>query len=158
MGREYPANPVIGVGSLVIDNDRVLLVKRSNEPGKGLWSVPGGHLELGEDVMEASVRELEEETGVRADPIGIVNVDTLIVRDAHGRIRYHYVLIDVLMTNARGEPRASGDVLEAKYFRLAEAIELSLTSTVRGLLQKIVSGKIDIWRPIPHYRYETREA
>lgn len=158
MGREYPHSPVVGVGSLVMENGMVLLVKRKNDPGRNLWSVPGGHLELGEDVLEAAVRELEEETGVRAEPLGIINVDTLVVRDRQSKIKYHYVLIDVLMANARGEPRASGDVLEVRYFNLSDAMKLSLTSTVRGLLEKIWRGEIDIKRPIPHYKHEIGEV
>ncbi|MEM0365724.1 MAG: NUDIX hydrolase [Acidilobaceae archaeon] len=155
MNRVYPETPLVGVGCLVIDRDgRILLVKRAYPPGEGKWSIPGGHLELGEDIVEAAVRELEEETRVKAEPRGIVNVDTLIVRDRDNKIKYHYVLIDVLMVNPKGDPEPSGDVLEVGYYTLEDSLKLDLTRSVRGLVEKIIRGLIYIDRPIRHERYE----
>jgi ADP-ribose pyrophosphatase len=148
--------PKVGVGCLVLDDlGRVLLVKRAYPPGAGMWSVPGGHVELGEDLIEAATRELEEETGVKAEPIGVVNVDTLIVYDENEGIKYHYILVDVLYRNPKGTPRPGGDALEAGFYSLEEALKMSLTVSVKGLLEKVISNTIPLEKPIQHrtYRY-----
>jgi len=94
--RKYPPCPLIGVGALVVDKDRILVVLRENEPGKGLWSVPGGVLELGETTLEGAKREIREETGVEAEFDRLLDVVDSITRDEKGVICYHYVLIEFL--------------------------------------------------------------
>ena len=151
-----PKLPRVGVGCLVLDErGKVLLVRRAYPPGAGRWSIPGGHVELGEDLVEAATRELREETGVEAEPVGVVNVDTLIVQDEGGGIKYHYVLIDILYRNPRGEIRPGGDALEVGFYTLDEALKMDLTTSVRGLLEKIMLNMIPLEKPIHHrtYRY-----
>jgi 8-oxo-dGTP diphosphatase len=93
--REYPEAPIIGVGAVVIDGTKVLLVRRGQEPLKGEWSLPGGALELGETLQQGVVREVLEETGLIVVPGGIIEILDRITQDeASGRVRYHYVLID----------------------------------------------------------------
>ncbi|MGC8556296.1 MAG: NUDIX hydrolase [Conexivisphaera sp.] len=138
----YPAEPEVGVGALVISEGRVLLVRRSNPPGRGKWSVPGGHLELGEGIYEAALRELEEETGVRGRPLGVVGISELIERDDSGRVLYHYVLVDVLV-EPESSPRdavARSDASEVAFVDLAAALEMDLTNSARGLLERLSSG------------------
>ena len=142
MGHEYPSYPMVGVGCLVLRDDRILLVRRRYPPLAGRWSIPGGHIELGEGVLEAAERELEEETGLRGRALGVVNVDDFILYDDEGRIRYHYVLVTVLLDAPSGEPRASSDALDAGFYKLNEAEKLDLTPATRGLLQKIKSGLV----------------
>jgi len=150
--------PLVGVGCLVLDSlGRVLLVKRAYPPGAGKWSIPGGHVELGEDIVEAAVRELEEETGIKAIPQGVINVDTLIVLDEAGTIKRHYVLIDILFKDPQGTPRPGGDAIEAGFYNLSEALNMDLTTSVRGLLEKIVKGLIPLEKPIPHNIYKYSE-
>jgi ADP-ribose pyrophosphatase YjhB (NUDIX family) len=146
--------PKVGVGCIVFDErGRILLIKRLYPPGRGRWSIPGGHVEKGEDVLEAAKRELYEETGIDADPVGVMNVDTLIVYDEERNIKYHYVLIDILFTNPRGELKAGDDATEAGFFDLDEALKMNLTDSVRGLLMKIIERKISIEKIIPHNKY-----
>jgi ADP-ribose pyrophosphatase YjhB (NUDIX family) len=146
--------PKVGVGCIVFDErGRILLIKRLYPPGRGRWSIPGGHVEKGEDVLEAARRELYEETGIDADPVGVMNVDTLIVYDEERNIKYHYVLIDILFTNPRGELKAGDDATEAGFFDLDEALKMNLTDSVRGLLMKIIERKISIEKIIPHNKY-----
>ncbi len=100
MRREYPEAPIVGVGAVVIDGTKVLLVRRSQEPLKGEWSLPGGALELGETLQQGVVREVLEETGLIVAPGGIIEILDRIILDritqdeASARVRYHYVLID----------------------------------------------------------------
>lgn len=116
MKREYPEAPLIGVGAVVIDGGKVLLVRRGHEPQKGEWSLPGGALELGERMAEGVEREVREETGLEVDALAVVEVLDRIVRDpapagekGGGRVRYHYVLIDFLCRTAGGVARFASD-------------------------------------------------
>jgi mutator protein MutT len=92
--RRYPEAPVAAVGAVVIDNDRVLLIRRGQEPLKGEWSLPGGAVELGETLEQAVCREVQEETGLEVAVVRIVEVLDRITNDAAGRVLYHYVLVD----------------------------------------------------------------
>ena len=95
MRREYPEAPIVGVGAVVIDGTKVLLVRRGQEPLKGEWSLPGGALELGETLQQGVVREVLEETGLIVAPGGIIEIlDRITPDETSGRVRYHYVLID----------------------------------------------------------------
>lgn len=95
----------MGVGAVVIDAGRVLLVHRGQKPLLGQWSLPGGAVELGETVEEAIVREVQEETGLRVRPVTILKVLDRIERDAAGGVRFHYVLIDFLCALQSEEPQ-----------------------------------------------------
>src|SRR5689334_8357925 len=96
MKREYPDRPLIGVGAIIVDRGRVVLVKRGNPPLVGEWSIPGGVIELGETVREAVVREAQEETGLLVKTAELLGVFDRVVRDEQGLTRYHFVLIDFL--------------------------------------------------------------
>src|SRR5579864_6185592 len=96
MKREFPELPLVGVGAIIIDRSRVLLVKRAHPPIQGQWSIPGGVLEVGEMVREAAVREAREETGLEVEPGELLGVFDRVLRDAEHRVQYHYVLIDFL--------------------------------------------------------------
>ena len=149
----YPERPVVGVGALVLRSGEILLVKRKYPPGRGLWSIPGGHVNLGEGILEAAVRELEEETGIRGVPLGVVNVDNAIIRDDEGRVKYHYLLVTVLVKPEGGRLRAASDALDAGFFPLDEAKGLPLTDSVRGLIEKIERGLLPLDRPCPVRTY-----
>ncbi len=138
----YPSEPRVGVGSLVLRGDRILLIRRAYPPAEGKWSIPGGHVELGEGVLEAAARELEEETGLEGRPLGVVNVDDYIMYDGEGRVKYHYVLVTVLLDAPRGVPRPGGDALDAGFFSLDEAERLDLSPSTRGLIEKIRRGLV----------------
>src|SRR6266571_1356452 len=89
MNREYPDRPFIGVGAVIIDNARVLLVKRGHEPLTGEWSIPGGVLELGETVRQGVAREALEETGLIVEPLELLRAFDRVVRDLDERTLYH---------------------------------------------------------------------
>lgn len=126
MKREYPDSPLVGVGAIIIEDDRVLLVKRGHPPLAGEWSIPGGVLEVGETLREAAVREAMEETGLEVEPSDLLGVYDRILRDADERTLYHYVLIDFLCRRISGEPQAAGDADEVRWFSQADVDRLAL--------------------------------
>jgi 8-oxo-dGTP diphosphatase len=125
--REYPEAPIVGVGAVVIDGTKVLLVRRGQEPLKGEWSLPGGALELGETLQQGVVREVLEETGLIVAPGGIIEILDRIILDriaqdeASGRVRYHYVLIDFVCHVTGG---ALGPATDAEEVRWVERDQL----------------------------------
>lgn len=140
MGREYPNHPLVGVGAVIKKGDRVLLVKRNNEPAKGLWSIPGGLVELGETVRDAVLREVKEETSLSIELGEIIDVMDQIIKDESGRIRFHYVLVDFLARPVDDEAVAKSECEEVSELRWVGADELSglqLTNATRKLLHKI---------------------
>ena len=135
---EYPDSPQSAVGAIVIRDDEVLLVKRDNPPGKGLWSIPGGCIELGETLQAAAEREIREETGViiRAkEPIYTFDV---IERDDEGHIRFHYVIVDLLADYVSGTPTPRSDVCEAQWVTARELEELTASRITRKVLRETV--------------------
>jgi 8-oxo-dGTP diphosphatase len=114
--REYPEAPIVGVGAVVIEGARVLLVRRGNAPLKGEWSLPGGALELGETLQQGVVREVLEETGLVVEPAAMIEVLDRITRDeASGSIHYHYVLIDFVCRVTGGTLLSGSDAEEARW-------------------------------------------
>jgi mutator protein MutT len=106
--REFPDRPIVGVGGVVVDQARVLIVKRAHEPRKGEWSLPGGIVELGETLIDALKRELREETGLEVDVGDVVEVFDRVHR-LDGRIQYHFVIVDYLCRPVGGTLCAADD-------------------------------------------------
>jgi ADP-ribose pyrophosphatase YjhB (NUDIX family) len=136
MQRKYPVCPLIGVGALIHRGDEIVVVKRENEPAKGLWSIPGGLLELGERVYDGVKREVMEETGLDVDIDRLLDVIDNIVYDDDGKICYHYVLIDYLCSLSHGDLKAATDVKEAQWIKLKDVNRLPTTKTLKRLLVK----------------------
>lgn len=135
MKREYPDSALVGVGAIIIEDGRVLLVKRGHAPLAGEWSIPGGVLELGETVREAAVREAQEETGLAVETSELLGVYDRVVRDDDGRTLYHFVLIDFLCRRVSGQAQAAGDAVEARWFTPAEAGELKLAEDTAEVIR-----------------------
>lgn len=119
MQREFPSAPLAGVGAVVVEQGRVLLVRRGTEPMKGRWSLPGGLLELGEPLAEGVAREVREETGLEVEVLGLVELLDRIYREG-ARVRYHYVIADYLCRVVGGELRAGSDADAARWVERAE--------------------------------------
>jgi 8-oxo-dGTP diphosphatase len=135
MKREYPETPFVGVGAIIVEKDRVLLVKRGHPPLAGEWSIPGGVLEVGEMLREAAVREAMEETGLKVEPTDLLGVYDRVLRDADERTLYHYVLIDFLCRRISGELHASGDADEARWFTRDEIGRLNLAKDTAEVIR-----------------------
>ncbi len=138
--REYPKHPLVGVGGVLIKDNKILLVKRKNEPGKGLWAIPGGLVEPGETLRDAVRREVKEETNLTVDVLRPINADEIVVRDEEGRIKYHYVLVDFLCRVVEGSLKPGDDAKEVRWIDMKRAKELKLTDSTRTLLDKITEG------------------
>jgi 8-oxo-dGTP diphosphatase len=133
--REYPAQPLVGVGAIVVEDGRVLLVKRRKAPSLGEWSIPGGMLELGETLRDGAEREALEETNLVVRASELLGVFDRIVSDGEKRAVYHYVLIDFLCEKVSGEVRASGDAADARWFMPGELNALNLPEDTRNVLE-----------------------
>jgi 8-oxo-dGTP diphosphatase len=136
MRREYPERPWTGVGVVVWQGDRVLLVRRGRPPRQGQWGLPGGAQEVGETVFEAAAREVREETGLEVRPVAIITTVDSITRDADGAVQYHYTLVEVAADCAAGDPVAAADAADARWATPEEAeglVEWDETRRILGL-------------------------
>ena len=141
--REYPERPVVGVGGVIIDNGRALLIRRGSEPLRGEWSIPGGTLDLGESLEEGVRRELLEETGLEVRVLELIEVFDRIFPDdgalpsgTKQRLRFHFVIVDYLCERIGGEPRAGSDVTDVVFAYEAELPHYRLTETATRVLRK----------------------
>src|SRR5882757_9807504 len=115
MKREYPERPIVGVGAVIVADQRVLLARRGRPPLLGHWSLPGGAVEMGETLRAATEREALEETGLIVEALEVLAVLDRIVPGQDSNPQYHYVLIDFLCRRRGGELRAGGDALEVAW-------------------------------------------
>jgi ADP-ribose pyrophosphatase len=134
----YPETPQSAVGAIVTRGERILMVKRGRPPGKGLWAVPGGRVRLGETLQEAAEREVREETGITVRAGQPVYSFDLIERDDQGRIRFHYIIVDLVADYVDGEPRAMDDASQARWVALEELNDLPISRTTREVLSQLM--------------------
>lgn len=133
--RRYPKHPLIGVGALILNRDRILMAQRGKEPLKGWWSLPGGLVETGESLETAVRREVREETGLEIRPAGVVEIFERIMRDARGAPEYHYVLVDYLCRVTGGELRAGDDVCAVEWTRRRDLPPLRITEGTLAVIE-----------------------
>jgi ADP-ribose pyrophosphatase YjhB (NUDIX family) len=136
MQREFPEVPLVGVGAIIIEGARVLLVKRLHPPLQAEWSIPGGVLEVGELVREAAIREAREETGLTVEPRELLGVYDRILRNPEQRVQYHYVLIDFLCRRVAGDLLAASDAAEVRWVRREELPGLKLAEDTLDVIGK----------------------
>ena len=139
MKRDYPERPIIGVGAVIVRDDRALLVRRATEPLKGEWSVPGGVLELGERLRDGAAREALEETGLQVEVGEVLDVFDSIFTDENGRTQYHYVLVDFLCQSLAGEAVAGSDVSEVLWVTESDLASLHLRDSIAQVVRKGLS-------------------
>ena len=131
MKRLYPDQPVVGVGAVIIKDGKIALIKRGNEPSKGKWTIPGGLVELGENLEAAVIRETKEETCLDVENPRLIDVVDNVDLDEQGKIRYHYVIIDYLVHVRSGSIQAASDAAELLWVPLDEVENYNLTASFR---------------------------
>ena len=148
--RQYPEKPIVGVGGVVIENGKALLIRRGNEPLMGQWSIPGGTLELGETLIEGTVRELKEETGLEVRVLELIEVferinfgrgadETWTTAEERKRPRFHFVIVDYLCERIAGSLVAGGDVTDVAWAGEEELEKFALTPTATRVIRKAFS-------------------
>jgi 8-oxo-dGTP diphosphatase len=136
MSREYPDYPRVGVGAVVLHRGKVLLVRRGGQPSTGKWSLPGGLVELGETTVEAVRREIQEECSIDIRVIGLAGVIDRVTRDASGRVRYHYVLVDYLAETDTDAVVAGTDAAECCWVEIERVGELDVTDGLMDMIRR----------------------
>jgi mutator protein MutT len=126
----------VGVGAVIIDGGRVLLVKRAHEPLKGQWSLPGGAVEVGETLADAVVREVREETGLDVRVGDVVEVIDRVHRGADGRVEYHFVIVDYLCAPIGGRLQHASDASDVCWAPIAALAPYELTETALAVIAK----------------------
>jgi 8-oxo-dGTP diphosphatase len=139
--RRYPKHPLLGVGALIFRRDSILLVERGRDPLKGYWSLPGGLVEPGEQLADAVKREILEETGLSITPVKIFEIFERIMRDASGRVEYHYVLVDYVCKVVKGELRAGDDVSRAQWVRPGALGKFQLTEGTLEVINRALDER-----------------
>jgi ADP-ribose pyrophosphatase YjhB (NUDIX family) len=127
---------LVGAGAVVHRGKEVLLVKRNFPPNQGKWSIPGGRVELGEEVDDAAVREIREETGLSVEIEGLLDVQTLIQKDRKGAIKYHYILVDYIARAVGGRLRLDPESSSCGWFTESESRRLDTTSGTATVLRR----------------------
>lgn len=141
ISREYPAAPLVGVGALIIDGGRIVLVRRGKPPAEGEWSIPGGLVRLGETIDEAVTREALEETGLHVRPEDLVELLERIFPDEQGRVRYHYVLADYSCRVIEGALTAGSDAMEARWVRREDVGSFNLAPITMKVVVKALDRR-----------------
>ena len=136
MARAYPADPMVGVGVVIIRDDKVLMCRRAKPPRAGGWSLPGGGQELGETLKQTAIREAREETGLDIEVLGLVDVIDSLSHDNEGRVEYHYTLIDYAARVTDGKAVAGDDAAEVRWVTIDEMRMLDTWETTIDIAEK----------------------
>ena len=136
MNREYPDRPFVGVGAVIVDGPRVVLVRRRSAPLAGEWSLPGGAVETGETLAASVIREMLEETGLQVEVGPVIDVLDRITRDGQSRVQYHYVLVDYLCWPTGGTLQAGSDVDAAVWADVSELTGYHLASKATAVIAR----------------------
>jgi len=136
--REYPMRPIVGVGAVILQDGKILLVKRKAEPGRGRWSIPGGSVHLGEKVRDATIREAKEESGLDIEILDERPMDAFdsILSDDRGRTKYHFTLLEFLARPKGGNLKAAEDAEDVRWVSMNEVKEYDLTNSFRVFFEK----------------------
>lgn len=137
--RKYPLVPRVGVGVVILKNDKFVLVKRGQEPNKGIWTVPGGLVELGELVEQTAQREIYEECGISIKSPQLIDYYEFIDDCGSGKIKYHYIVLEFLALYKSGALRANTDAEQARWFTRDDLKEISTSEKTSSLINNAFS-------------------
>ncbi|MCL5876607.1 MAG: NUDIX hydrolase [Candidatus Bathyarchaeota archaeon] len=131
MKRLYPDQPIVGIGVVIVEKQKIVLIKRGNEPAKGKWTIPGGLVELGEPLELSVIREAKEETLLDVEKPELVDVVGQVELDAEKKVKYHYVIVDYLVHVIGGPIGAASDAVELRWVPFDEVESYDLTASFR---------------------------
>jgi 8-oxo-dGTP diphosphatase len=146
--RQYPERPIVGVGAVIVQDGKIVLIRRRYEPLAGQWSLPGGTLELGETLEAGTAREMLEETGLVVDVGPVIEVFDRIKLDETRRVRYHFVLVDYLCWPVSGELRAGSDVDAAVLVAPQDLGPYHLTPKATAVIERALQLAREAPRPV----------
>jgi len=132
--RTYPTRPFLAVSAAIFSDGRVLIVRRARPPANGLYTLPGGGVELGETLEQAVIREVREETALEIEPIGLVGFRQAIAHDGAGRVEQHFVILPFAARWIAGEISLNEELAEAHWLRPAELAGLKTTEGLAGIV------------------------
>ena len=136
--RTYPASPILAVSAAIIRDGKVLIVRRARPPARGVYTLPGGGVEVGETLVEAVVREVREETELVIDPVALAGYREAITRDGDGRIERHFVILPFAARWIAGEPRLSEELAESMWLDPSEIVGLDATAGLSEIIANAV--------------------
>jgi len=134
-GRTYPSRPILAVSAAIIRDGKVLIVRRARPPAGGLYTLPGGGVEVGENLVQAVVREVQEETGLAVEPVALAGYREAIVRDGEGRVERHFVILPFAARWIAGEPVLNEELSEAMWLRPSELTGLTTTQGLAEIIE-----------------------
>ena len=134
--RLYPDQPIVGVGAVIVSEGKILLEKRSNEPSKGKWTIPGGLVDLGESIEQAVIRETKEETCLDVEEPQLIDVVDNVDLDETGKVKYHFIIVDYVVKIKSGAVEAASDAEELRWVSLDEVEALDLTQSFRVFFRR----------------------
>ena len=141
MKRSYPTRPLVGVGAVIKQGRRVVVVRRKAPPLEGQWSIPGGLVEVGETLRQAVAREAREETGLTVEVGKLLEVFERILPDARGRTKHHFVLLDYLCRPVAGRLRAGSDAARALWVTASELDELAIAESAKRVIRRALARR-----------------
>ena len=137
--RTYPAAPILAVSAAIIRDGKVLIVRRARPPAAGLYTLPGGGVEVGETLMAAVAREVQEETALIVEPVGLAGYREAIARDGDGRIERHFVILPFAARWVAGEPMLNDELSEAMWLDPAAIRGLDTTAGLAEIVTNAVA-------------------
>ena len=146
MQREYPAQPIVAVGAAVCHRGRVLIVRRGRAPSKGVWTVPGGAVDLGETMAQAAAREVKEECDVEIEVGEVVGTLDNIIRDEQGRVRYHYAIVDFAARYVSGDLNPNDELMCATWITPDQFDDYGVPAKAR----QVLLNALDVYRQKPN--------
>ena len=133
--RTYPRRPFLAVSAAIVRDGKILVVRRARPPAKGVYTLPGGVVEVGETLHEAVVREVLEETALSVEPVALAGFREAIMRDSEDRVERHFVILCFAARWKAGDPVLSEELSEAHWLDPAALDALATTPGLSEIVE-----------------------
>ena len=141
--RIYPKRPIVAASAVILNSEKkILIVRRAKSPGKGLWSLPGGAVKLGEKLEEALRREIQEECGISIEIKKLIGAFDRIFFDGQNKVKYHYVILDYLCFTDADKIIPTSDVDDYAWITLKEIGNYEFTTGVKDFLMEVLEQNL----------------